>query len=768
MSDLNSMLENLAANTINSANSFKPLFFRIYNDTELIEFNKVLNYSGLHVFDFVSDQLKELIKVKNPSVKFTDEAIQTEINKHVTPHTLITYGVWVYYPWSNRLVHILDEEEFIEVRTSRNQYKITKEERDILATKKIGVIGLSVGQSVSVTLAMERICGELRLADFDVLELTNLNRIRTGVHNLGLLKVYAVAREIAEIDPFIRVKCFADGVTEQNIDTFFTDDGKLDLLIEESDGFDIKILSRYKARSLKIPVLMEASDRCMVDVERFDLEPERPILHGLVEHLDIDTLKSLKTTEEKIPYMLDILGLDTSSIRLKASMLEIEQSINTWPQLASAVTMGGGIAADVSRRLLLNQYTQSGRYHVDIEEIIGDKIQTEVLSTGEFNFPEISIEFMKKCIAQLPQHSPFDLPVEIPTKWVAEAIKAPSAGNNQPWKWLISEAGLFLFHDIKQSAGWTDPFNHLAQMAFGSAIENLKLAAHQDGYLTTINYYPLKDEPLLVASFQFEKTNIIDATDAQLFKAIDLRCTNRKKGLNKKIDSAIFENLKTQAIKGNFAYVENTKDIKQLSEIVSTIERIRFLNADGHKEFFQKEIRWNEKEVLESKDGIDIETLELSFTDQTGLHVASETAVIDKVREWNGGGALQKLTRDAILESSAIGLLSIADCENLQLQGGQLLQRIWLAANSSGLAFHPISSPLFFFDRIKKINDLNSNETELIKKQEALFEKIFPPIKEYTPIFLFRLSLADNPTKRSLRRDLKDTLTIIKPIHVQI
>lgn len=38
------------------------------------------------------------------------------------------YGVWVYYPWSTRLVHLLDEAEFIELRTNRNKYKLTPEE----------------------------------------------------------------------------------------------------------------------------------------------------------------------------------------------------------------------------------------------------------------------------------------------------------------------------------------------------------------------------------------------------------------------------------------------------------------------------------------------------------------------------------------------------------------------------------------------------------------------------------------------------------------
>ena len=94
------------------------------------------------------------------------------------------FGIWIYYPWCQKLVHTLNEKEFIELRTSRNKYKITEEEREVLSLKTIGVIGLSVGQSVSLTLAMERGFGELRIADFDELELTNLNRLRSGIYNL--------------------------------------------------------------------------------------------------------------------------------------------------------------------------------------------------------------------------------------------------------------------------------------------------------------------------------------------------------------------------------------------------------------------------------------------------------------------------------------------------------------------------------------------------------------------------------------------------------
>ncbi len=220
------------------------------------KFNELIETTDVFLFDELKDQLKELIKSRNPKIKINAEEYPQLIERHLNGCALEEYGVWVYYPWSARMVHILDEEEFIELRTAANRNKITTKERDLLATKRVGVIGLSVGQSVSVTLAMERGCGELRLADFDTLELNNLNRIRTGVHNLGLYKAYSVAREIAEIDPFFKVVCYIDGITDDNIHDFFTKDGKLDAVIDECDGINIKILCRKKAKELQVPVLM--------------------------------------------------------------------------------------------------------------------------------------------------------------------------------------------------------------------------------------------------------------------------------------------------------------------------------------------------------------------------------------------------------------------------------------------------------------------------------------------------------------------------------
>jgi molybdopterin/thiamine biosynthesis adenylyltransferase len=348
---------------------FTPLFYRLNLDEDRSEFQKLLVNDDLTLQDNIYNQLQELIKCLNPSKILEDKDYEILIKEHIKNSELYEYGVWVYYPWNKRLIHILDEKEFIEVRTNRNRNKITREEQSELLQKKIGIIGLSVGQSIAITMAMERVCGEIRLADFDTVELSNLNRIRTGLQNLGTNKAIVAAREIAEIDPFIKVKVYTEGIKDTNIDSFFADNGNLDLLIEVCDGLDIKIESRLKAKSLKIPVIMDTNDRGMLDIERFDLDPEKSILHGYIDSFFHEG-KFQYSKENKLELLNSILSFDSLSDRMKTSMGQIGKTINTWPQLASSVVLGGAITTDASRRILLNQLNKSGRYYVDLEDLI--------------------------------------------------------------------------------------------------------------------------------------------------------------------------------------------------------------------------------------------------------------------------------------------------------------------------------------------------------------------------------------------------------------
>jgi hypothetical protein len=351
--------------------NYTPLFFRIANEDDMFYVDRLIqSHPEIQIIDEIESQLRDLMKLRHPAQKLSEVELSTLITQHVGEMKIEEYGCWVYYPWCNRLVHLLDKAEFVEVKTNRNKNKITKEEQDILATKKVGVIGLSVGQSVAATMAMERGFGELRLADFDTLDLTNCNRIRTPVYNLGLSKAVIAAREIAELDPFLKVVCYTEGITESNFDDFIKKGGKLDIIIEECDSVDIKILTRIKAKENGIPVVMEMSDRGMIDVERYDLEPDLKMFQGALEGIDIRKLKDL-TTQEKLAYLYPMVSGENFSLRLKESLNELGKTLATWPQLASAVVLGGGASADVVRRILLDLTRKSGRFYFDIEQCIG-------------------------------------------------------------------------------------------------------------------------------------------------------------------------------------------------------------------------------------------------------------------------------------------------------------------------------------------------------------------------------------------------------------
>lgn len=758
-----SLLENLTPEDLMSSD---PQFFRIYNPEERQALEALLKSKPtIKVHDQIETQLDDLIKSKHPKRKPEPEELEVLKKQHIGNLTKEEYGVWVYYPWSERLVHLLDKEEFIEVRTNRNIYKITREERDLLGKQKIGVVGLSVGQSISVTMAMERGFGEIRIADFDVLELTNLNRIRTGVHNLGLHKVVIVAREIKEIDPFLKVVPFIDGMTEDNMERFFTEGGNLDIIVDECDGLDIKILLRHKAKAMGIPVVMDMSDRGTLDVERFDLEPNRPILHGMIDHLDHTQVKYLKTNEDKVPFLLGMIGVETLSSRLKASMIEVGQTITTWPQLASAVTLGGALGADVCRRIVLDQYHESGRYFVDLEQLIGDKekVKDHDYDVIDYTAADLTATEIKTAIAAATPANSLPLTADQTTQLVSTAIQAPSAGNNQPWKWVADSGNLYLFHDEKHSVSWGDFDNITSNIAFGTAIENLRLEAGKMGLELSYTAFPTPANKRLIAAFTFRKAEG-EPYLSRLVPGIGLRLTNRKAGDRKVLPAETIASLEESAHYQSAAklhLVHDQQQIQDISDIVAGVEKIRFLYPQGHHDFYSKEIKWTEEAVMASKDGLDLRSLELSESDKTGLIVASNPEVIKLLNKWGGGNAFEKLSRNAIRSSSAIGLITMPayQAENF-ITGGEAVQRVWIDANLHGLSFHPISAPLFLAARLNHGNgeQLTTKMKEELAKYQQDLRRIFPVLNENEGIFMFRLSYAAEASVRSVRKPLEDIL----------
>ncbi|MFN6115499.1 MAG: Rv1355c family protein [Flavobacteriales bacterium] len=755
--------------------SYRPVFHRLPADREgLVELLK--REPRVQVFDHLHGQLTELIRSLNPSVRYTAADLDAAAITHLKGKPAAEYGVWVYYPWSQRLVHLLDEQEFAVVRTDRNRNKITREEQALLASKKVGVIGLSVGQSVSLTMALERSFGEIRLADFDTLELSNLNRIRSGVHNLGVSKVVNVAREIAEIDPFLKVTCFHEGITRANIDQFLTAGGKLDVLVEECDSVDVKILARRQARTLGIPVVMETSDRGLIDIERFDLEPDRPIMHGLVEHLDLDAAAQARTSEEKLPFVLPMLGLENLSPRMKASMLEIESTITTWPQLASSVTSGGGTCAHVVRQILLMGDIHSGRWWLDPDDMLA-----KAPAIGEVSLMPTEEGAPHPGSRVVTVDAPEQLQVTNGTRerfTNAEfhqlglaASLAPSGGNAQPWRFMLHQGQVLVFLDKDRARSALDPGLRYAQLAMGACVENMMLEAARNGLRTGLQHRPLSTHNDLVAVIELQERDVAGLLPHHwegLAGQLEARCTNRKA-------SAVMELGDEEAGQLVFGLdvpanttiqlVRDRRTIDAIATLTGRAERIRFLNHTCHHDMFVKEMRWDRHDVQRTRDGIDLETLELPLADRVGLRVASDIRAMGLLRGWGGGMAIEKITSRSVKASGALAVISVKDLdERNTFDAGRAMERFWLNASFLDILAHPVGAAIFMglhgrFDREGMLSEREHQEAASILGEL----KELVDTSGHEPFFLLRLGRATGPEVRSLRRPVQD-LIIPSPI----
>ncbi|MFI5666257.1 ThiF family adenylyltransferase [Streptomyces sp. NPDC051704] len=321
------------------------------------------------VHDRIQEQVEELVRCLAPGGYGTAAALARAV-ADTTGGRPEAYGTWAWYPWSGRLVHVLPEADFRLVRSDRNRDKITRAQQQSLFGRRIGVVGLSVGSSAALTCAMEGVGGSFRLADFDRLSLSNLNRLRAGVHELGLEKTVLCARRMYELDPYLDIELHRGGLTEDSIGDFFAvERGGLDLLIEECDTPWVKVAAREHARRLGVPVLMDTNDRGLLDVERFDTEPGRPLFHGLIGDTTSEELRGLDRAGT-IRLLLRMVDEQRLSPAMADALPRIGRTLSSWPQLASGVMLGAALATDTARRILLGEPVPSGRYCVDLDVLV--------------------------------------------------------------------------------------------------------------------------------------------------------------------------------------------------------------------------------------------------------------------------------------------------------------------------------------------------------------------------------------------------------------
>jgi len=430
---------------------------------------------------------------------------------------------------------------------------------------------------------------------------------------------------------------------------------------------------------------------------------------------------------------------------MRASLVEVEQTISTWPQLASDVTSSAGVAADTVRRVLLGEGVQSGRFFINQEEA---EVRTRPTSHSN-----VTIAGGPVCEDSLIR----DI--------VAQAVLAPSGGNAQPWKWVAGENEIDLLLDSERVSGF-DFENGVCLTALGCAAENLILAAHHAGVEVCLELFPAGDQDLHVATFRLLRHGEAIGEPHwrdDLYGQIALRHTNRKIGTRQMLGLEALTHL-TAAVHSiprvDIQWLTSGDDLTRIGELIGITERLRLLFPITHRELCD-ELRWTKLEAARG-DGIDVDALELSPSDRVGLEIMRDRQVPMLVRAWGGGHKLEESAHRAIAASSAVGLVVASESRPSGFfNAGRAFQRLWLVATKQGICVQPMTVLPYFMARLKRGQGAGF-DSQMVQELAGLrprWEQIFHNPTDAAEAMLFRVSVGTDTDRRSLRRPLDQVLT---------
>lgn len=321
--------------------------------------------------DVYQSQLEELFEILNPACRKDEEKKQKYVQKEMQDAQ--EKGDWIYFPWSGRLVHTVHKDAYDMLRTNRNKVLITTDEQQKLKNATVGIVGLSVGSHTATSLAYCGIADNLKLAENDIFDVTNLNRVRGRIDQIGEEKIDMTIQQVYEVNPYAQIETFREGLTEKNLNKFIGGGARPAVVFEIIDNFEMKITLRVAARKARVPVVMFSNlgDSILIDVERYDLDDSIPLFNGRAGDTPEDIIKNPDVTEDmKHKYAVDLVGVENVPARAMESVKKIGTELVGRPQLMSTVSISGSLGAYIARKIILGEKLESGRFLVKFDDLL--------------------------------------------------------------------------------------------------------------------------------------------------------------------------------------------------------------------------------------------------------------------------------------------------------------------------------------------------------------------------------------------------------------
>lgn len=272
-----------------------------------------------------------------------------------------------------------------------------REVRERLESAVVGFAGVSVGGNILEGWLREARPRRVKVTDPDWVETNNLNRgermslrhvvasradrfdARNPYETPRVSKAEYVAYEMGLVDPYARFYVYKDGLNRNNIERFLLGDGKdeppIDVLVEEMDNLELKVLVREICRANGIDVLMLSDFGNQVHAlwNYFRADRASPIGYGVTDEVLQEQLAATRTGDrgKVFDFIASMCGDGFAGDQFKAWMEgRGEQPTSSLPQSGATAMASGAIGgkevalhvlghhADRSRRMVVYDLLQ--------------------------------------------------------------------------------------------------------------------------------------------------------------------------------------------------------------------------------------------------------------------------------------------------------------------------------------------------------------------------------------------------------------------------
>ncbi|MBN2654284.1 MAG: hypothetical protein JXR79_04120 [Nitrospirae bacterium] len=345
---------------------------------------------------------------------------------------------------------------------------------------------------------------------------------------------------------------------------------------------------------------------------------------------------------------------------------------------------------------------------------------------------------------------------------IKTAVTAPSSWNCQPWRFEVKGNVIKILNLSDRDASLYNYLQRSSLLAHGALIENVILTSKATGFDPELRLFPDKKRPNLIAELE-----LLAGTPKKdpLFEFIPKRTTNRKPYSAAALSSKEKNSLLNQAFwfpHLSFKIADTDEKKEELSSIIGFNNSICLRNRALHKSLFEN-MRWTKNEAEQSKDGLYIKNLGLSYIEQM---------ILRTVKTWSMANLMNKLGLSTIASikgrklcssSAAICIITAPDDSALNfIDSGRLMQRLSLDAARMGLSAQIETGSAMLIQRIlaDAYDGISKSEAKDVMHHYKILKSVFN-LSEDTIMLFLRIGRSEHSASTSLRKTAEEITTAL-------